>query len=801
MAITSISRIQHRRGKANSGYGLPQLASGELGWAIDTQELYIGNGSVAEGAPFVGNTRILTDKDIKSFTGNSGVSIFGKLNYKYKTNGSIVGVMIMNSGGTGYTDGTYNNVQLQWGPEFIGAEPISLPTATITVSQGSVVYVNIQNPGYGITIGAQFEVDAYSLGSGTGFYLYVSSVSGGGTSYERAVIRTVQDRLDDRVNTTDFGSVGDGYQDDTAALQDAINQLYLNIPGIQTLYGTIFQGDGSNTIILTANAIDEMVGGLINGPGIEPNTIILSVIAGISIVLSNPSTSTDTGTQIYTVKLQLDSIVAYANPKSRVILEIPPGTYRISDTLYIPSFATVVGAGLDSTIIKYEQSFSIIGAIQTDSNVLHTNSASDGMVGAAVYGDGIDPGTYVVSVDRDSSTSQSNDWVLTLSTTYTGTQEFVRNFTVILLEKDNIIQFVNDISVPGTPGAFEETLLNNQPRYITFKNISIQTQSTTQTVLKLNSVRDSLFENVMIEGAWVSSVAETSIGIGLYSNSTLVGSNNNVFKNIRISGFYYPVLANTDVFNNHFIDGVISSSYSGFMLGDSTDADAVGLGDGPTNTIIDCYNFTDIITQAVTLDIAKSNIVKNCVFKNVGFNEETSTYYPQVFSTARSNIFEKINSFRTSEFISANNVTPYTPEIAGHGIFHSYNEFVLDIEYHNTFVPLFRLPASSDKIGNPEGAIIHEIDYEYVSTENSYLRRGHITISVSVDNNIVQFVDDYDFIGNEDFNMYLDFDVNLLNSSNVIAGSVETPYTVQVVYKNILVGDVGKLAFSFKSTS
>ena len=63
MAVVSISRIQIRRGKKNSGTGLPQLASGELAWAIDAQELYIGNGSVSEGAPAVGNTKVLTDKD------------------------------------------------------------------------------------------------------------------------------------------------------------------------------------------------------------------------------------------------------------------------------------------------------------------------------------------------------------------------------------------------------------------------------------------------------------------------------------------------------------------------------------------------------------------------------------------------------------------------------------------------------------------------------------------------------------------------------------------------------------------
>jgi len=63
MAVVQISRIQHRRGKKKEGTGLPQLNSGELGWAIDTQELYIGNGSVAEGAPFVGNTKVLTEVD------------------------------------------------------------------------------------------------------------------------------------------------------------------------------------------------------------------------------------------------------------------------------------------------------------------------------------------------------------------------------------------------------------------------------------------------------------------------------------------------------------------------------------------------------------------------------------------------------------------------------------------------------------------------------------------------------------------------------------------------------------------
>ena len=60
MAVIQISRIQQRRGK-KPATGIPQLSSAELAWAVDTQELFIGNGSVAEGAPYVGNTKILTE--------------------------------------------------------------------------------------------------------------------------------------------------------------------------------------------------------------------------------------------------------------------------------------------------------------------------------------------------------------------------------------------------------------------------------------------------------------------------------------------------------------------------------------------------------------------------------------------------------------------------------------------------------------------------------------------------------------------------------------------------------------------
>ena len=78
MAVTQISRIQHRRGLEQD---LPQLASAELGWSLDTRKLYIGNGTLDEGAPTVGVTRILTQHDIGDITSNLTF-----VNYTFKGN-------------------------------------------------------------------------------------------------------------------------------------------------------------------------------------------------------------------------------------------------------------------------------------------------------------------------------------------------------------------------------------------------------------------------------------------------------------------------------------------------------------------------------------------------------------------------------------------------------------------------------------------------------------------------------------------------------------------------------------------
>lgn len=67
MAIVQVSRITQRKGLE---VDLPQpLAGAEFGWAIDQRRLFIGNGTLADGAPVVGNTEVLTEfSDVLAYT-------------------------------------------------------------------------------------------------------------------------------------------------------------------------------------------------------------------------------------------------------------------------------------------------------------------------------------------------------------------------------------------------------------------------------------------------------------------------------------------------------------------------------------------------------------------------------------------------------------------------------------------------------------------------------------------------------------------------------------------------------------
>jgi hypothetical protein len=96
VAIVQISRITQRSGLQQD---LPQLAGAEFGWSVDQRRLFIGNGTLEEGAPVVGNTEILTEfSDILAITASG---------YTYQ--GEAAGYPVQ----TGPTSGAPVNISVQ----------------------------------------------------------------------------------------------------------------------------------------------------------------------------------------------------------------------------------------------------------------------------------------------------------------------------------------------------------------------------------------------------------------------------------------------------------------------------------------------------------------------------------------------------------------------------------------------------------------------------------------------------------------------------------------------------------------
>ena len=638
MAVVQISKIQIRRGKAKDGTGLPQLASGEMAWAVDTQELYIGNGSVAEGSPAVGNTKIITQNDLTA-QGN----LLGLVQYAYKA-----------------TDST-----IVTGPN-----------------------VNSQ------------------------------------------ITRPIQARFDDQVTTADFGALGNGVVDDTVALQRAINQLFLNA-----------------TTKSSATNLD-----------------------------GTPTTSA---------------------AKTRVTLTIPPGIYLTSSPLYVPSYASLVGAGPDKTFIYYNPVITIQGSTVNNSAVLTTTSSSTYLIGATVVGTGIPANTTVVSVVAGASVTLSHTATVSSGSTLA---------TYTITPAQPAIQLVNDSSSAGAPSSISNTLGTTQPRGIQISNLSINCTTGLNTCIQVDAAKDCIFENINLKGATTfSSFNAQSCGITLNAVSNIVTSEHNIFRNFRMSGFSYAVFAKGDILNNAFENSYIYDCYIGVAFGINANGSTVGQQYGPRQNTISNSKFNNIKRQAVFVNLGSGNTTINCKYINVGNNggtNPTSSQYPQVWFNTFGNSVQNDQSDRAVDMSTSNLTHPYVPEVAGHAYYKSFGQQQILLGQVINPVLAFRLPVSTDQNGTPAGSITYEIEYYYQSIANNFTRRGIITISANIDNKVVQLSDEYDFAGTDPYNqnaIQLSFSVGFLDQTggNYVGGGGQVPYSIVVNYQNLLASDAGYFNYSY----
>lgn len=691
MAVVQISRIQVRRGKENSGSGLPQLASGEMAWSIDAQNLWIGNGSVAEGAPKVGNTKILTQNDL----GSNG-NILDLIKYQYKKND-------------------------------------------------------------------------YSIVTGTA-----------GANYP--FIRDIQQKLDEvQTSVTDFGALGDGITDDTAAIQLAINQLFLN----------------------------------------EINL-------------------TDTA--------------------SRVALYFPAGKYIITSTLSVPSYATLIGAGKDKTIIQFEDTNTASGTVPAVIQFVNDTSKPG------------EPYTKTMPVVQTPSYNPvgSAGTTIKLSRTdaLTGTTGIVPGMVITgtgFLSGQTVVEVIDSstITVSAAPESTPSGILTftasiapgptylNQPRNIRVADMTLSNNTNQFPGMSVYAVRDSSFENLLIKGAWAQDFYETSIGIEMDCFSRLVSTQRNIFHNIEVTGFSYGIVSNKDIQYNLFNSSYFNDVRTGVEFGKTSNLSDVGQQYGPSyNEFANC-RFSDVKAHAVYIYNGTGNTTSGTRLSNVGNDggsNVTTALYPQIYFAVAGNASVNDQSDRAGDlstsipsvtatynplgssgttlkvsdttgikagmvisgtgYTSSQKVTvvvnsttltmssspdstptgqlifsiPYYPEISGRVSYQSYGVQSIAISNISSAAFAFRLPIPTDFVG-------YVISYVYKGTNKS--RRGHLTIMVDVTANggagAVQVSDEYDYTGAAGQDDLLQFSAAIINNSlNVSYTNTSDSGTMVYSYSAIL---------------
>ena len=577
MAVLQISRIQIRRGKANSGTGIPQLASGELAWALDTQELYIGNGAVAEGSPAVGNTKILTELDLSA-------------------NGNVLNL--------------------------------------------------IQH--------------IYKIGS---------SIQTGPTAND-ATGRTLQQRFDDRVTTADFGAIGDSITDDTAALQRAIDQLFLNT----------------------------------------------------SITKSSDDTA--------------DGV------QTRVTLEVPPGIYNVTSTLYVPSYATLIGAGADKTILSYTGTGPVIQFVNDTSNPgspdeigntqYNTQPRNIILSGLTIYTDSYNqPGLQLDAV-RDSLFNNlivKGNWAGTVNTDSKG---IIMNAVSSLVTTER--NLFNNVVVSGFTSAVyaKQDILGN-----TFKDCYI------------TDVQQGF---VLGQGA-----SGTTVGEQYGPRNTLI--TNCRFEAIKQQAVFLKLGSGTSVRDSKLINVGNNSRGTG-------------------GNITAQYPQIYFDTHSNKVDNVESDRANDLANPTVGYN--AVPYVPEVAGHG------EYSSFGTRQ-LSLGQVTNYTLlfrlPVSTDYVGTPWRDISYDINY-----------------------VYRSINGHSNLNQSAFSRRGSVKIIADITNSVCQLVDEYDVTGISELDsLKLELQVHLLDSTgtiidptNILLGQV--PYSIAVTYRNILSNDAGYFVYSYNST-
>jgi hypothetical protein len=475
--------------------------------------------------------------------------------------------------------------------------------------------------------------------------------------------------------------------------------------------------------------------------------------------------------------------------KSRVTLVFGPGEYTFNSTIYLPSYVTILGAGIQKTKFNYTPTtFNITGSTTGTSAVVTTANATSAMVGYVIVGTGIPTNTTVTTVVVGVSLTLSNNTTLLQSSV---------GFTVI--DPAPAFEFINDTSTTSVRKTAVGIEYNLQPKFCSLSEFTLTTSAIISTALSMYAVRDSEFKNIELIGN-LNLVTGTSKAIELKAFSSVVTCQRNSFINVTADRYINDVYAEQDIFNNLFSDCKFLTSMYGirfgnFVMNPVKASRPVGYEYGPRKNIIENCFFDTINREGILITNGFGNRSRGNTFKDVGNNAggNATNLYNQIKFISEGNSssqenFDRSNPFDTTEDLSRGNyVLTYKREVSGKVQFNETETRTLPLIYSPTsYSNLFRIPV--------DASMSLEINYILESTSYTQMRKGKLSISYDVNTNIVQISDDYDYTGTADGDNNITF-----NASTLVANCV------MIVYKNTNTNDTtlvpSKFTYSYSALS
>ena len=513
----------------------------------------------------------------------------------------------------------------------------------------------------------------------------------------------------------------------------------------------------------------------------------------------------------------VNSVYITATTSNRVTIEFDPGTYRITGTLYIPSYVRLIGSGKNHTVFDF-----VKGGINTGTSLALTPGVAIAVASGAtasyptvattaVTGTGSGAIFAVTRTSAGSSTYQTsntqitvlnsgsgyaigdvikvlgtalggatpaNDLTITLGSNEAGAYDYpVFNTTTVF-------EFVNNTSTVLSRNT-SPTTYNNQVRDALLKDFSVTTNVDGIRSFYIVNVRDSEFVNLRTSGTWVHAdgTVANSIAMELQATSSVVTTQRNKFIGIEAEGFTYGAYSHTNIIHNHFDDCVFKTLQKGVSFGEGT-----GSGDpGPRKNTVSNSLFDTVSQYGFLVDKGYGNRSQANTYIDVGNNGggNANNLYGQIKFTTAGNSSLQDSFDRALELATGNWAEAYVPEIEGHAQLQQNMPTTISLLYATTNAQAFRLPLNTSSG--------FEVDYVFQSTNFTQMRKGKLHIAVDKNNSTVQLVDEYEYVGTSSEDSRITLSAQVVTTSGV--------KTVVVYYTNDNIGDVNTFTYSYSALS